>query len=315
MSGYNNDQSTSADLAFFLESEGFQELKNAGFLDWGDKESFTLCYEAGEPKARRIAQELLDDEQNFFDNEEESHESSHSENNSVQSTTHENQLGNSSETPIRDQGSKEVKASSKPSNTDIKLDGGRFKLSDGSNFELSNTEKQDSVNKQILRLLNSRTMLLHKRRTNLTAEQIIRDKQAGISSRGREYFNRWANRQTPNVEIIEERKFLQPANGYNYTEAKDRNSQKFRLPTVTHIQGLELETPLKNLPGEEFDKTKNATSRAKKFNTLPTKTSVFEIHGNRYLVANAQVAYDGIARLTQLLSLSLPEAEDSNKKM
>ena len=300
--GYTFDKP--AALALFLQSEGFQELSKANFLNWGDQETFETMYEYDDPEAIDLVLKMQQDEQNF------QQQSENSDMNSTQETPDKN---NKSEKANK-QATNSGPIIKNPNSQELIFKNGRLVLADGSAFSVSK-EKSESTNKKLIRLLNKRTMFAHKRNTNITADGLIRDKQAGMSTREREYYNMWVSRKSAPTEVVVERKFRQLRNPFNLEGSRDRNSTHYRFATATHIQGLKIETPLKNLPAEPSQFTKKANERAKKFNTLPPKTTVFEMVSNRYLVANATVAYDGFARLTQLLSISLPFAENENEEI
>ena len=281
----------------FKASKGFQKLKSQGFLDWGSENMFQICLASGDPSCIQLTEQMLTAEA----------EAKQKRSQKISENNKSNKSDVAKE-KIIDSGS------SDPKKKKIRIDKGRFVFTDGSPLVVSD-EVTESQNKQLVSLLDQKTMRIRERDQHVTIEGLLMSKQAGMDKFEQDYINEWAQKPSDSKHVVKQLKFTQPKNHMNFENKRDKNSLRYRFPLPMHLQGTKIAQKLSDLPGESFPNAKAALTRAKKWDSLSAKTSTFEIVGSRFIIAQNHQIYDGVSRLIQLLATSLPPDDAGNVQL
>ena len=180
--------SNTKNIELFKQSDAFKKLKAQGFLSWGSLKTFETCYDAGDSEAQKLVQDLMNAEAAAKDAADKNGDSSPK--NSSEEKGNVSLSEANAVSKVRNDVNRELKSLG-----DFKFQNGTLVFGDGSQFAPSKAEVNETQNKKFLKILNKKTMPAKPKISNLTADQIIKNKQAGMSEQGRQLFNSWAKRK------------------------------------------------------------------------------------------------------------------------
>ena len=325
---YPSSLSDSQMLQVFLQSKGYLELAKNGFAEWGSRKKFISDFKQGSQSAFDTALEYAQfsdsssssddggadagDDSDLDDSDDSSSDDSSSEDSSHVSTSAHNTLRKVK--PPKKKKKKKKKKAKKPPKGDFKVIKGSLCHSDGTPFTLANTstDVDDVTGKKFMKIYDQLTLDETEMYKNLDTDQLIKDNWTGISYDDRVDHALWAKKDAPTPVL--RKRFKQPV-FREKNNSTHENSQRYRLSLHKLMAGRKGKVDLSKLPSAKTTlDSKAALARAKRHNQLTLSTSAYEIVCNRFLVAQAESLYEGLSKLLQHLSMTLPQREDENRE-